>query len=115
ANVALSLPPAPPRSPPIPRPGRRGLPGLTEARRLIADDESLLAPRREVLERNTLVGTGILRKAEDALGDDVTQDLVRAACDAQTGRPHVGVVEGALHRSERWIGNDAVMVFAFDR
>src|SRR5690349_23270925 len=41
------------------------------------------ASRRQVLERHVLVDADVARQAQHALGDDVLQDLVRAAGDAQ--------------------------------
>src|SRR5947208_3375973 len=44
-------------------------------------------PGLDLLERDVLVDARILRELEDALADDVEQDLVRAACDLpRTGR-----------------------------
>ena len=51
-----------------------------------------------LVKRQVLVDADILRQAEHALGDDVLQDLVRAAGDAKARRPHEALLEDRIGR-----------------
>ena len=67
-----------------------------------------------LVERHVLVDADILGQAQNAFGNDVLQDLVRAARNPQARGPHEALLEDGIGRHPVGICQDAVMVLHLD-
>src|SRR5690606_29183685 len=67
-------------------------------RQRLSQQACTLTPAWQILKRHALIHAHVLRQAEHAFGDDVFQDFIGAAGDAQARREHVALVERAFER-----------------
>src|SRR5687767_4528843 len=72
------------------------------------------APGGDVLEGDLLVEPDIARQAEDPFGDDVAQDLVRAAAEPQARREQQAVLEGGFLQGVGRIVDQAELALQLD-
>src|SRR5258705_8396884 len=70
---------------------------------------------RQVLERKALVCANVRGQAQHSLGNDVLQDFIGPARDAQAGCIQVVAVHAPLQRSERGITDQSELLLTVDQ